>query len=114
MQAATKEAIRFGRSLHRPIDRIFAADPAIGLTFVNMVDLAYAYIRIWVRLEDVPAVAFLVPREKDSEPQFVGFHLSILMGYVYFSPLFFAATKIVKDLALNTLHAKVVVPGHPL
>ena len=101
-------------SLHRLIDCIFAAYPALGLTFMNKVDLAGAYICIWVRLEDATTVYFLVPREKDSEPQLVDFYLFITMGYIESAQFFCAVTKTVKDRALNTIHARGVVPEHPL
>ena len=39
-------------------------------------------MRIWVRLVNIPSVAFLVPKEREVEDQLVGFHLSIPMGYV--------------------------------
>ena len=74
--------MRFGKALHRIIDCILVAPPKLGPTFLNKVDLAYAYMRIWVRLEDIPLVAFLVPNATPDEDQLVGFHLSIPMGYV--------------------------------
>ena len=57
---------------------------------------------------------FLVPREKNSDPQLVGFHLSITMGYVESDPLFFMTTKMVKDRALNSLHVRGAASEHPL
>ena len=81
---------------------------------MRKVDLADAYMCIWVRLADIPVVGFLIPRGKDSDPLLVGFHLSIPMGYVYSYSLFFAATKMVKYRALDTLHARGAVPEHPL
>ena len=37
-------------------------DPALGTVFLIKFDLADAYMHIWVRLVDIPSVAFLVPR----------------------------------------------------
>ena len=58
------------------------ADHILELTFISKVDLADLCMRIWVRLKDIPSVASLVPKETDSKPQLVRFHLSIPMGYV--------------------------------
>ena len=46
--------MRFRKALYRVIDFILAAPPKLVPTFLNKVDLAYAYMRIWVRLEDTP------------------------------------------------------------
>ena len=55
-----------------------------------------------------------MPREKDSDPQLVGFHLSITMGYLDYAPFFCAATEMVKDRALYTLHVRGTAPYYPL
>ena len=74
-QVAQKEAMRFGKALYKVIDCIITAPPKIGPDFLSKVDLAYAYMRIWVRLEDIPLVEFLVPKATLDEEQLVGFHL---------------------------------------
>ena len=76
------DAMRFGKALYRVIDSILNAPPKLGPTFLNKVYLADAYMRTWVRLEDIPSVAFLVPKAILDEEQLVRFHLSIPMGYV--------------------------------
>ena len=84
--------MRFVKSLYRVIDCILAAPPKLGHTFLNKVDLADAYMRIWVYLEDILSVAFLVPKATPDEDQLVGFHLSIPMGYVESAAFFCAAS----------------------
>ena len=74
--------MQFGKALYRFIDCILNAPPKLGPKFFNKIDLAHAYMRIWVRLEDIPSVAFLVPKATPDEEQIVGFHLSIPMRYV--------------------------------
>ena len=81
-QVAHKEAMRFSKALYRVIDCILKAPLELGPTFLNKVDLADAYMRIWMQLEDIPSVVFLVPNATPEEDQLVGFHLSIPMGYV--------------------------------
>ena len=49
-------------------------------------------MRIWVRTEDIPSVAFLIPKETADKEQLVGFHLSIAMGYMESAAFFCTAT----------------------
>ena len=53
-QVAHKEAMRFVKALYRAIDCILGAPPKLGPTFLNKVDLADSYMRIWFCLEDIP------------------------------------------------------------
>ena len=53
-QVALKESMRFGKALYRVIDCIIIAPPELGHTLLNKVDLADAYMRIWVRPEEIP------------------------------------------------------------
>ena len=69
---------------------------------------------IWVQLEDIPSVAFLVPEATPDEEQLVGFHLSIPMGYVESAAFFCATTETVKDQALDTLSMRHTAPPHHL
>ena len=59
--------MRFGKSLYRFINFILAASPKLGPTFLNTVDLADTYMHIWVRLEDIPSVEFLVTKSTPEE-----------------------------------------------
>ena len=113
-QVAHKEAMRFEKARYRVIDCILNAPTKLGPTFLNKVDLADAYMRIWVRLEDIPSVAFLVPKATPDEEQLVGFHLSIPMGYLEFAAFFCATTETVKDRALDTLSTRHTAPPHHL
>ena len=113
-QVAHKEAMRFGKSLYRVIYCILNTSPKLDPTFLNKVDLANAYMRIWVRLEDIPSVAFLVPKATPDEDQLVGFHLSISMGYVESAAFFCATTETVKDRTLDTLSTRHTAPPHHL
>ena len=54
-------------------------------------------MRIWVRLEDIPSVAFLVPKATPDEEQLVGFNFLISMAYVESAVFFCATTETVKD-----------------
>ena len=48
LKAPPKEATRFGRSLHHLSDYILNTDPSLGTNFMSKVDLAGAYMHIWV------------------------------------------------------------------
>ena len=43
-------------------------------------------MRLWVRMEDVPSVTFLIPKKIPIDTQLVGFQLSLPMGYVDNAP----------------------------
>ena len=113
-QVAHKEAMRFGEALYRVIDCILNAPPELGPTFLNKVDLSDAYMRIWVRLKDIPSVALLVPKATPEEDQLIGFHLSIPMWYVESASFFCAITETVKDGTLDTLSMRHTAPPHHL
>ena len=112
--AAQKESMHFGKALHRLLDCILAADLALGPTYLCKVDLADAYMRIWVRVEDVPSVDLLIPKDKAIEEQLVGFHLYILMGYMEYADFFCTATETVKDRAITTLNRRSGAPPYLL
>ena len=104
----------FGNPLYRLIYCIIAAPPDLGPAFLNTVDLADVYMGIWIRLEDIPSVAFLVPKATPEEYQLVGVHLSMSKRYVEYSAFFCATTDTVKDRRLKTLPQRNTAPPHPL
>ena len=95
--------MRFGKSLYMVIYCVLVAPPELGPTLLNKVDLTDSYMGIWVRLEDIPSVAFLVLKATPEEDQLVRFHISIPMGYVASAAFFRAATDNFKDKTLDTL-----------
>ena len=113
-QVAHKEAMRFRKALYRVIYCTLKAPLELGPTFLNKVNLADAYMRIWLRLEEIPSVAFLVPKATPEEDQLVGFHLSITRGYVEYATFFCVTTETVKDCALDTLSMRHNAPPHSL
>ena len=93
------------------IECILTAHPKLGPALLSKSNLADAYMRIWVRLEDIPLVAFLVPKATPNEEQLVGFHLSIPIGYVESTAFFCATTKTVKERTLETLSGHILPHG---
>ena len=54
--------MRYRKDLYHLINCIIAAPPKLGLTLLNKVDLSNTHIHIWVRLEDINSLSFLVPK----------------------------------------------------
>ena len=109
--SAPPEAMQFGRALPRLLRHIVNADPRLGPVFMSKTDLSDAYMRVWIRIEDVPKLAFVIPEAPGDRDVLVGFHLSCPMGYVESAPLFCATTETIADLANNDV--KFTHP-HPL
>eukprot|EP00957_Ditylum_brightwellii_P080657 6134676-Ditylum_brightwellii.AAC.1 len=96
---APPEAIQFGHTLHCVLKQIVTADPAFGPVFLDKVDLADAYMQVWIQLEDIPTLVFIVPLCLGDTNALIGFHNSILMECIESALLFCATTKTVGDLA---------------
>ena len=53
--------MRLGGALQRILKQVLTTNLRLGPVYLSRVDLADAYTRLWVRMEDVPSVAFLIP-----------------------------------------------------
>ena len=80
------EEMRFSGALQSILKQVLTVDLRLGPVYLNRIYLVDAYMRLWVRMEDVLSVAFLIPKENPSETQLVGFHRSLPMGYVDTAP----------------------------
>ena len=89
----------FGGELLYILMKVLTTDSCPGTVYLSKVDLADAYMRLWVRMEDVPSSAFLIPKKTPSNTQLVGFHISVPMGYIDSAPYFCMAMDTVADLA---------------
>ena len=85
---APMEAMHFGGALQRILKQVLTADLFLGPVYLIKVDLADAYMKLWVMMEDVPYVAFFTPNKNTSDTQLVVFHLSLPMGYIDSAPCF--------------------------
>ena len=54
------DAMIFGGALQRILKQVLTAETCLGPVYLSRVELVDAYMRMWVRMEDVPSVAFLV------------------------------------------------------
>ena len=64
-QASPKYSIRFLQALHRLLDCILEAEPALGMAYLGKVDLTNVYMLIWVLLAYIPSVDLLIPQETE-------------------------------------------------
>ena len=84
--------------LQRILKQVLISNPCLRTVYLSKVDLAAAYMRLWVRMEDVPSFAFLITKKTPSDTQLVGFHLFLPMRYVDSAPYFCMATETVANL----------------
>ena len=59
--------MRCGGVLHRILKQVLTADPRLCPFYIIKVDLDDVYMRLWVRMEDIPSVAFLIPKKPPSD-----------------------------------------------
>ena len=78
--------MQFGQILPDLLYTILHADPCGGPVFISNIDLLGVYIRVWIRPEDLPRLAFVTPPRPSDQNTPIGFHLSLLMGYVDSAP----------------------------
>ena len=53
--------MRFGGALQRILKKGLTTALSLGPVYLSKVDLADACMRLWIRMEDVLSVAFLIP-----------------------------------------------------
>ena len=93
--------MQFTQMLRRLLHTIINANPWGGPVFMSNTDLTDAYMRVWIRPEDLPRVAFVVPTHPLDDDTLIGFHLSLLMLYVDISTYFFSAGETVAATCLS-------------
>ena len=77
-------------------------------------DLVDAYMRVCIRPEDLPRLAFVIPPQPVDADPLIGFHLSLPIVYVDSAPYFFCASDIVEDLANLRWAAATNTNPHPI
>ena len=109
-----QEAMRFGRTLNHTTKRILAADPRLGPFYLIKVDPAEAYMSLWVCVKDIPTTSFLIPKKNKLDEQFVGFNLSLPMGFRDSAPFLCRYSETVTDTANVTVLGRSAAHPHPL
>ena len=108
------EALRFGGAFLLILKQVLTAELCLEKVYLCKVDLADAYKRLWVRMEDVPYAAFLIPKKTPRNTHLVGFHISVPMGYINSAPYFCMAMETVADLAKEAISKRDQVGEHAL
>ena len=108
------EAILFRGALMRILKKVLTVDPRLGPVYLSKVDLADTYMSLWVRMEDVPSVDFLIPKNTPSNTQLMRFHLFLPIGYIDSAPYFCMAKETVANLANEAISQKEQTYVHPL
>ena len=98
VQLAPSEAMQFGRTLERTLQKIRHADPHHGPVCLSKVDLADGFYRFGLALSGISKLGIVFPTCGDEE-QLVAFPLVLPMGWVESPPAFCAGTETVADLA---------------
>ena len=108
------EVIRFGGYLQRILNQVLSADLRLGTVLIIKVDLANVYMQLRGRLEEIPSVAFLIPKKHPCDDQLVSFHLSLPMDYVDSTPYFCMSMDMVLDMVNASLALWNNARAHPL
>ena len=61
------EYMCFGGALQHILRQDLATYPHLGKLYISKVDLANAHIRLWLRMDDVLSVAFVIPNNIESD-----------------------------------------------
>ena len=91
--------MQFGPTAFRLLHEIVRADPALGPVAMAKVDIRDAYMRVRIRLADIPKLAFVIPPVPGDAEPLIGFHLFLPMGYVESCPFFCIFPENITDLA---------------
>ena len=89
-------------------------DQRLRPVYLGKVDLADAYMWLWVRLKDTPSAALLLPKKRSTDKHLVGFHLSLSMGYVDSTPYFCMSTETISNIANVSMGGRHKPPPHTL
>ena len=65
-------------------------------------------------MEDIPSLAFRIPKKRSTDAQIIGFRLALPMVYINSSALFCATTEMATDMANNTILWLQTTPPHTL
>ena len=85
-----------------------------GASLNQQKNLANTYMWLWVRMEDILFSAFLIPKKTPSNPQLVGFYLSLPMEYIDSDSYLCMVTEAVADLATKAIGQRDDADMHPL
>ena len=94
---APSESMQFGRTLQRLLQKLVAADPRYGPTYLIKVDISDGFYRIHLNPHDAPVLGVAFPPAPDGT-KLVAIPLTLPMGWVLSPPFFTAATETIADI----------------
>ena len=86
LHQAPIEAMQFSQKILRLLRTILNTKPWIGSIFMSKMDLSDAYMRVWIRSEDLQRLAFVVPLHLSDHDTLISFHIYLMMSYVDSDP----------------------------
>ena len=92
------EAMQFGRTLHRLLQRIGEADPRHGPVHLIKVDISDGFYRVHVNPDHAVRLGVSFPPAPDGT-RLVAFPMVLPMGWVNSPPLFCAVTETITDIS---------------
>ena len=110
MALAPKEAMQFGRDLHRVMQTVVNADARYGPIYLSKIDIADGFYRVWLQSTDIAKLGVALPTVP-GQPLLVAFPLTLPMGWVESPPYFTTITETACNLASMKLRER---PRRPL
>ena len=109
------EAMQFGGTLKRLLQKIYAAKPRYGPVYLLKIDLSDGFYRVPLCPAHVPRLGVILPPPTPSADDLIAFPLTLPMGWTESPAQFTSFTETVADLA-NQLMTTVAwdPPPHPL
>ena len=102
---APPSSMQFGKALERLLHKVRHANPAFGPVYMNKIDIADGFYRMWLRPDSSPALACAMP-QYEGEPPLVAIPIALPMGWVESPPSFCAMTETIADLANARMHRR--------
>ena len=91
------DSMQFGRAFERLLQRLHRADTRQGPTYIAKVDVADAFMRLWIQLHSILRLGAIIPALDGEEPM-VGFPMILPMGWIDSPPYLCAITETIADL----------------
>ena len=106
-------SMQFGKALERLLHKIRHANPEYGPVYMNKIDIADGFYRMWLRPDSSPALACAMP-QYEGEPQLVAIPIALPMGWAESPPSFCAMTETIAEKPLRTSRTlECTAGGHP-
>ena len=61
---------------------MLSAEPRWGTVFMSKINIVDAYMRVFILTDNLTRIYFIVPYHLTDTDTLIGFHISLLMGYV--------------------------------